>query len=371
MNTNLNEIGVDEKFIKDISNFQLEYYNELISKRGRIQTEISKITNKITELKALIEQKEGNVDVNYDFFSPNTNEQNLQKEKYNSQINNLNIKLEKFKQKYEEIDNIINKFEMIEQYIQMLTKRSNNNLEENSNLDDENRDEKNENPGLYLLNIQEIERQRIARDLHDSTVQNLTNLVHKAELCTKLIDMDVIRTKLELHTMISTIRNIINEMRSIIYDLRPMSLDDIGLVVTVERYILKIKESSDIKVKLKVVNDEVNILSLINLTLFRIIQEACNNAIKHSGAQNILINIIYNESNIDLEIEDDGIGFEYIENDNSGGNSKQMSFGLSIMKERVLLLSGSMEIITKENLGTKIKISVPFDAYMEENDVTN
>ena len=77
--------------------------------------------------------------------------------------------------------------------------------------------------GLKLLETQEIERKRIARELHDSTVQNLTNLVHKTELCTKLVDLDPIRAKLELQTMINTIKTTINDMRNIIYDLRPMS----------------------------------------------------------------------------------------------------------------------------------------------------
>ena len=67
--------------------------------------------------------------------------------------------------------------------------------------------------------------------------KNLTNLMYKTELCTKLIDIDQVRSKLELQTMIRTIKGTIADMRNIIYDLRPMSLDDLGLISTIEKYI--------------------------------------------------------------------------------------------------------------------------------------
>ena len=79
-----------------------------------------------------------------------------------------------------------------------------------------------------LLETQEAERQRIARDLHDSTVQSLTGLVHKAELCYKLMELDPNRCKVELKSLSSHTKEIINDMRALIYDLRPMSFDDIG-----------------------------------------------------------------------------------------------------------------------------------------------
>ena len=84
-----------------------------------------------------------------------------------------------------------------------------------------------------LLETLENERQRIARELHDSTVQNLTSMVHKIELCIKLLDMDPIRCKLELSSMGKVFRDIIEDTRNMIYDLRPMSFDDIGFDVVI------------------------------------------------------------------------------------------------------------------------------------------
>lgn len=219
--------------------------------------------------------------------------------------------------------------------------------------------------GINLLETQENERKRIARDLHDSTVQNLTSMMHKTELCTRLIDIDTVRAKLELQTMIHTIKTTINDMRSIIYDLRPMSLDDLGLVVTIEKFIKEIKTNHDIDLSLSVLNKEKSVLPIINLTLFRIIQEASNNSLKHAIATKIMISLEYNDDLILLNINDNGTGFKQIDANEAGSNIFS-GFGLSIMKERVLLLSGEIKIESNSNIGTNISVKVPLRTYKED-----
>ena len=211
---------------------------------------------------------------------------------------------------------------------------------------------------LKLLETQENERQRISRELHDSTVQNLTSLVHKTELCSKLIDMDKVRCKLELNIMSKTLRDIINDTRNMIYNLRPMSFDDIGLEVTIERALEKLESSETKKINFSVVGESYKINPVIGITLLRIIQEACSNAIRHADCSIIKVVLNYQPGTIILSIEDDGKGFAYEETecsckaDNSG-------FGLSMMKERVYLLSGKIDIHSKINVGTKIQVEVP------------
>ncbi len=221
--------------------------------------------------------------------------------------------------------------------------------------------------GLSVLESQEKDRQRIARDLHDSTVQNLTGLVHKIELCSRLVEMDPPRAKLELTVLANNVKMVINEMREIIYNLKPMSLDDLGLAVTIERYAKQLMTSHDIKVYVKNNREIENILPVVKLSLFRVVQEACHNVIKHAKASRIDINIIYDIDNIIVSIKDDGIGFnsdkqmEMIPECNSG-------YGLSIMKERVYLLSGTVKIHSEINKGTNITISVPLTKCKGEND---
>ncbi|CUH93929.1 sensor histidine kinase [Herbinix luporum] len=208
------------------------------------------------------------------------------------------------------------------------------------------------------LKIQEQDRQRIARDLHDSTIQILSSLIHKIELCTRLVDMDPVRTRLELITMTNTIKEVIGEIREIIYNLNPMSLEDLGLITTVERFINQLMMNHDIKVSFNYNEEKKDILGIVNLSIFRIIQEACNNAIKHAEAKSIEINIFYNEKYINISVKDDGKGFDTelkqnIKNDNYTG------YGLSFMKERVNLLSGKINIESNINKGTIVTVKVP------------
>lgn len=215
-----------------------------------------------------------------------------------------------------------------------------------------------DNQKFSILEAQEKERQRIARDLHDSTVQNLTSLVHKSELCMKLMDVDPIRCKLELSSLSKNLRDIINETRNMIYDLRPMSFDDIGFDITVERYLDKIKSVSTISFSYKVIGKPFSLNSIIALTLLRVIQEGCSNAIKHSNASKVDIRMEYKEQELLLSIIDDGQGFdismipEKSRNDNSG-------FGLSMMRERIYLLSGKIELKSAPGRGFAIYITIP------------
>lgn len=214
------------------------------------------------------------------------------------------------------------------------------------------------NTGINILDLQERDRQRIARDLHDSTVQNLTSLIHKIQLCLRLVDMDPVRTKLELGSMTNTLKAVINELREIIYNLKPMSLEDLGLLLTVERYANQLMMNHDIKVRISH-NDEIDdILPVIKLSLFRLIQEACNNAIKHAESKNIDIKIYFKKNQVSVTVIDDGKGFDL---DCIGDNAQKdySGYGLSIMKERVYLLSGTMKLDSTINKGTIVTITVP------------
>lgn len=209
-----------------------------------------------------------------------------------------------------------------------------------------------------LLETQENERQRISRELHDYTVQNLTSLVFKTELCSKLVELDPIRCKLELITMTKTLREVIEDTRRMIYDLRPMSFDDIGLDVTIERALDKLETDESRKIHFSVKGDSYQIKPVIGITILRIIQEGCSNAIKYAEASFIQVELNYESDKLVVVIEDDGKGFDVAEaekkhrDDNSG-------FGLSMMKERVYLLGGSISIESNVNCGTKIVVHVP------------
>jgi two-component system sensor histidine kinase DegS len=211
--------------------------------------------------------------------------------------------------------------------------------------------------GIKILEAQENERQRIARDMHDGPAQSLTNLIHKSELCIKLIEKDPIRTSLELQSLKNVVRGTIDDTRRIIYNLRPMSIDDLGLIPTLERYIEDIQDDVNYNIRLIHNNDEYEVKPIINLTLFRIVQEAFNNIDKYAQATEVEIQIDYIDDFIELFITDNGIGFDI--NEIKLNKSKKNGFGLSMMKERVHLLSGCIDIKSEINIGTSCYIKVP------------
>ena len=216
-----------------------------------------------------------------------------------------------------------------------------------------------EEVGIQILEAQEKERNRIACDLHDSVIQNLTSLVHKAELCIRTMDEDIVGAKLDLQIMINYIRSVINDIRGIIYNLRPMTLDDLGIVVSIERFLDDFKQNTNIKVNLMIDPEIAKIHnSIINLTILRIIQESCANAFKHGKADQINIEMHYNKQQVELEIRDNGVGFE-VQKLQTNMNDNKSGFGLSIMKERVYLLSGDICINSEIGKGTVIKVEVP------------
>ena len=220
---------------------------------------------------------------------------------------------------------------------------------------------KSKKSNLNVLESVEKERQRIARDLHDSTVQNLTSLVHKSELCMKLIELDPIRCKLELSSMGKILREVIEDMRKMIYDLRPMSFDDIGFGVTIERALDKCKAAYNIRYSFKIEGEEYQLPNMVSISLLRIIQESCSNAINHGNAKMIDIKLIYHEDSIELMVENDGDGFDVSTIDDLSRDDYS-GFGLSMMKERIYLLSGDLSIQSKAGeKGCLLTVNLPIE----------
>lgn len=205
---------------------------------------------------------------------------------------------------------------------------------------------------LTVLKIQEEDRQRIARDLHDTSLQNLAHLIHKIELSSMYIDKDPIRAKLELSVVNKNLKEIIDEIRNTIFDLRPMSFDDLGLKATFERMICNINE--DLAFKIEADIDEVSCDNdLILATIYRVVQECFSNAIKHSGGTKIIFKCKCIDQRCIIEMVDDGRGFT------DEDLKKDKHFGISVVKERVNLLGGTIVIDSNKGVGTRLLIDVP------------
>lgn len=211
------------------------------------------------------------------------------------------------------------------------------------------------NEDLAILNIQEEDRQRIARDLHDTSLQNLAYLVHKIELAGMYIDTDPLKAKLELAIISKNLKSVIDEIRNTIFDLRPMSFDDLGLKPAFEELLKKLNENNIYEIKMYIENVSCE-NDLILATIFRVVQECFNNIKKHSKADKIIFTCKKQEGLCIIDIEDNGDGFTEEEMLESKNNKH---FGISLMEERIRLLSGNISIISKKEKGTNIHIEVP------------
>lgn len=207
--------------------------------------------------------------------------------------------------------------------------------------------------GARIIKAQEEERRRVAREIHDGPAQAMANIVFRAEVCERLIDTDIARSKSELKELREQVRVALRETRKIIFDLRPMTLDDLGLVPTIRRVLDTMKERNGIFPEVKILGEEKRLDSHIEIGLFRIIQEALNNVEKHSRASSVWVRIDFRPSVVSVVVEDDGRGFDSAENI---GNE---SFGLMGMRERINLLGGEVNIKSESGKGTRIFATVP------------
>lgn len=311
-----------------------EIYDDQLKEKAYLEKTLLDYSSKIKELNVFIESVIKSEDYDFKVFSPRDAE-SVHKESLKEK--------RREKQEYEEKYNI-------------LAKKLNDMDKKITGLDElyEDTDE------IKALEIQEKERQRIARDLHDSSLQNLTHLVHKIELSKKYIDSDPIQAKLELASVIKGLRSTIDDIRNTVFDLRPMHLEDLGLREAIEQLVEKMQDHSETIVKCDI--DEIQYTEMAKLGIYRIVQELLVNAIKYSKAQYIDVMIKNKGDDILIKVEDDGIGFDVKKARNS---IEGRHFGLSIMEERVQIFGGKTDIRSQCGEGAAIEIYIPVERLTE------
>ncbi|PWK16209.1 sensor histidine kinase [Tumebacillus permanentifrigoris] len=210
--------------------------------------------------------------------------------------------------------------------------------------------------GIRVIQAQEEERKRVAREIHDGPAQTMANVVLRAEICEKMLDRDVNKVRTELQELKDSVRVSLAEVRQIIFDLRPMALDDLGLAPTLRRYLADFQDKHKVVTELKVLGREKRFNSSLEVAVFRSIQEALNNIWKHAKAQSATVRLELTEKQVNVHIEDNGIGFD-VDEVSSGGAGGH--FGLLGIKERIQLLEGKLEIKSNRGKGTKVILSLP------------
>lgn len=210
------------------------------------------------------------------------------------------------------------------------------------------------NENMDCLEHQELDRKRIASELHDTSLQDLTHIIHQIELSSLYIDMDPTKAKLELEDISNQLRKVIQDIRNTIFDLRPMSFDDLGLEEAIDEYISFIKKKYHINFVTSI--DNINYIDeKKKLAIYRIIQECLMNSAKHSNAQVVNLKLKDLETEIIIIIEDDGIGIDQTKS----CDSYNTHYGLTIIRDRVNYLNGVCSISSDKNKGTYIEVKIP------------
>jgi len=204
-----------------------------------------------------------------------------------------------------------------------------------------------------IVNAQEAERQRLSRQMHDGPAQALSNFILQTEIAMRLLDADPAQAKDELGSLKTSAMGTFQKVRNFIFELRPMMLDDLGLVPTLKKYADAFKEQTGLDVSVTVTGNDRRLESYLEVMVFRAVQELLGNAARHSQATTIKMQVDLGSDLIRASVDDNGKGFD-------PEILKQSSnLGLKLIRERAEMLGGGFEIDSAPGAGARISFSVP------------
>jgi two-component system sensor histidine kinase DegS len=209
-------------------------------------------------------------------------------------------------------------------------------------------------PGVeMLINAQESERQRLSRQMHDGPAQALSNFILQTEIAMRLLDVDAGQAREELGNLRASAMSTFQKVRNFIFELRPMMLDDLGLVPTIKRYADTFKEQTGLDVTVNVSGSERRLEPYLEVMVFRALQELLGNTARHSQASLVKIHADVSDASVKVTVDDNGKGFdpEVIQ--------EGSSLGLKVIKDRVEMIGGTFEVDSVIGKGTRITFSVP------------
>lgn len=204
-----------------------------------------------------------------------------------------------------------------------------------------------------LVQAQEGERQRLARQMHDGPAQALSNFILQTEIVMRLFDLDLTRARVELESLKAAATTTFQKVRDFIFELRPMMLDDLGLVPTLKRYVEIMREGTNCDISFVATGKEVRLESYQEVMIFRAIQELVGNSVQHSQANTLKVQFDYLESTIKVTVDDDGHGFDVQIMEQADG------MGVKVIRDRVKMMGGTMEIDSQSDRGLRVSIEVP------------
>ena len=208
-----------------------------------------------------------------------------------------------------------------------------------------------------LLTAQEMERKRIAGEVHDELGQAMTVLKLRLRTIEKQLRQDQEKVKGECLDLLGYADGILKSVRRISRDLTPSVLDDLGLSAAVRWLVDNFRQNPDLNIELHADDIDSLVPKVLQINIYRILQECLNNCVKHAEARNITVSIRNNHDGLMLCVEDDGQGFNPYQQSSLDASKK--GIGISTMRERAMLLNGTIDITSREGTGTIITLQIP------------
>ncbi|TFH35642.1 MAG: hypothetical protein E4G99_06855, partial [Anaerolineales bacterium] len=206
-----------------------------------------------------------------------------------------------------------------------------------------------------IIQAQEEERRKISRQIHDGPAQVLSNFILQTEIATRLFEKNPEQARIELDSLKEAATASFTKVRDFIFELRPMMLDDLGLVPTVKRYAEAFKEKSGLEITVVSTGQERRLAPHREVVIFRALQTILANTRDHAQATQVKIVIDMDQAQIRVSIDDNGKGFdpEVVQAE------ENITHGLALMSHQIEELNGSIEIDSKPGEGTRIAIVLP------------
>lgn len=218
-------------------------------------------------------------------------------------------------------------------------------------------DDSDESSIINIINAQESERLHLSKQLHDGPAQSLTNLILQAEICERLFDKDPMRARTELGNLKEGVNTTFQKIREYIFELRPMMLDDLGLIPTLRQYIQEYENKHGVNCNLNITGPEQRFAPHTEVTFFRVTQALLTNVATHANATRVQVAVDIQSSRIVGRVEDDGSGFDVAEVKAMGKKRKQM--GIISMQEQVTMLRGEINFDSNIGQGTVVNLWLP------------
>lgn len=208
--------------------------------------------------------------------------------------------------------------------------------------------------GIRIIEAQEEERKRLSREIHDGPAQMMANVLMRSDLIERTYrERGIEKAIEEISHLKVNVRNALSEVRRIIYDLRPMALDDLGIVPTLRKYLMTVEEyNPGVTIHFQSLNKDQRLSTNYEVSFFRLVQECVTNSLKHSNSYEVWVKLEWLKDSVNIVVKDLGVGFDT-------SIVKEHSFGLIGIRERIEILNGSLNIDSAPGKGTTVVFKIP------------